>query len=42
MRERVGGESSIRGFQTVYYMSKVMLAILVGALRRRATPLEDT
>jgi glycosyltransferase involved in cell wall biosynthesis len=42
MRERVGGESSIRGFQTVYYMSKVMLAILIGALRRRATPLEDT
>lgn len=42
MRERAGGESSIRGFQTVYYMSKVMLAILIGALRRRATPLEDT
>jgi glycosyltransferase involved in cell wall biosynthesis len=42
MRERTAGESSIRGFQTVYYMSKVMLAILIGALRRRATPLEDT
>lgn len=42
MRERVAGRSSIRGFQTVYYMAKVMLAILVGALRRRATPLEDT
>jgi glycosyltransferase involved in cell wall biosynthesis len=41
MRERAGGESSIRGFQTVYYMAKVMLAILIGALRRRATPLED-
>jgi hypothetical protein len=27
--------------RTVYYMAKVMLAILVGALRRRATPLED-
>ncbi|HVU79685.1 MAG TPA: glycosyltransferase family 2 protein [Gaiellaceae bacterium] len=42
MRERAAGRSSIRGFQTVYYMAKVMLAILVGALRRRATPLEDT
>jgi glycosyltransferase involved in cell wall biosynthesis len=42
MRERVAGRSSIRGFQTVYYMAKVMLAILIGALRRRATPLEDT
>jgi hypothetical protein len=42
MRERAGGESSIRGFQTVYYMAKVMLAILIGALRRRATPLEDS
>jgi hypothetical protein len=26
----------------VYYMAKVMLAILIGALRRRATPLEDS
>ncbi len=42
MRERVAGESSIRGFRTVYYMAKVMLAILIGALRRRATPLEDS
>jgi glycosyltransferase involved in cell wall biosynthesis len=42
MRERVAGRSSIRGFQTVYYMAKVMLAILVGSLRRRATPLEDS
>ena len=41
MRERAAGRASIRGFQTVYYMSKVMLAILIGALRRRATPLED-
>jgi hypothetical protein len=41
MRERTAGRSSIRGFQTVYYMSKVMLAILIGALRRRATPLEE-
>ena len=41
MRERGAGRSSIRGLRTVYYMAKVMLAILIGALRRRATPLED-
>jgi glycosyltransferase involved in cell wall biosynthesis len=41
MRERSAGRSSIRGARTVYYMAKVMLAILIGALRRRATPLED-
>ena len=41
MRERTAGRSSIRGVRTVYYMAKVMLAILIGALRRRATPLED-
>ena len=41
MRERQAGQSSIRGLRTVYYMAKVMLAILIGALRRRATPLED-
>jgi glycosyltransferase involved in cell wall biosynthesis len=42
MRERAAGRSSIRGVRTVYYMAKVMLAILVGALRRRTTPLEDS
>jgi glycosyltransferase involved in cell wall biosynthesis len=42
MRERQAGRSSIRGLRTVYYMAKVMLAILIGALRRRATPVEDT
>ncbi len=41
MRERQAGQSSIRGVHTVYYMAKVMLAILIGAMRRRATPLED-
>jgi glycosyltransferase involved in cell wall biosynthesis len=41
MRERQAGKSSIRGVHTVYYMAKVMLAILIGALRRGATPLED-
>ena len=41
MRERVVGRSSIRGAQTFYYMAKVMLAVLIGSLRRRATPLEE-
>ena len=41
MRERTAGRSSIRGAHTVYYMAKVMLAILIGALRRKATPLEE-
>ncbi len=41
MRERTAGRSSIRGARTVYYMAKVMLAILIGSLRRRATPLEE-
>ena len=41
MRERTAGRSSIRGLLTVYYMAKVMLAIVIGSLRRRATPLED-
>ena len=41
MRERAAGRSSIRGFRTVYYMAKVMLAVLIGSLRRKATPLED-
>jgi glycosyltransferase involved in cell wall biosynthesis len=41
MRERVTGRSSIRGAGTVYYMAKVMLAIVIGSLRRKATPLED-
>jgi glycosyltransferase involved in cell wall biosynthesis len=41
MRERAAGRSSIRGLLTVYYMAKVMLAVVIGSLRRRATPLED-
>jgi glycosyltransferase involved in cell wall biosynthesis len=41
MRERAAGRSSIRGFRTVYYMAKVMLAVVIGSLRRKATPLED-
>jgi glycosyltransferase involved in cell wall biosynthesis len=35
MRERQGGQSSIRGFMSVYYMLKVLLGILMGALRPR-------
>ena len=42
MRERAAGQSSIRGFKTAYYMAKVMLAILIGSLRRRTTPAEDS
>jgi len=41
MRERSAGVSSITALRSIYYMIKVMLAILVGAMRRRATPLED-
>ena len=41
MRERTTGQSSIRGALSVYYMAKVMLAIVIGSLRRKATPLED-
>lgn len=35
MRERQGGQSSIRGFRSVYYMLKVILGIFMGALRPR-------
>jgi glycosyltransferase involved in cell wall biosynthesis len=42
MRERSAGESSITTLRSIYYMIKVMLAIFVGSLRRRGTPLEDT
>jgi len=36
MRERGGGRSSINMFRSVYYMVKVVLALLVVASRRRA------
>ena len=42
MRERATGESSITALRSVYYMAKVLLAVLIGMLRRPATPLEDT
>ncbi len=41
MREREHGDSSITALRSVYYMAKVLLAVLVAVFRRRATPLED-
>jgi hypothetical protein len=41
MRKRQGGRSSITAHRSVYYMAKVLLAILVGASRKpvqRSTP----
>jgi glycosyltransferase involved in cell wall biosynthesis len=41
MRERGGGASSITAVRSVYYMTKVLLAIFVGLFRRNAVPLEE-
>lgn len=41
MRERGGGASSITAIRSVYYMTKVLLAIFVGLFRRSAVPLEE-
>jgi glycosyltransferase involved in cell wall biosynthesis len=41
MRERVGGASSITALRSVYYMTKVLLAIFVGLFRRYAVPPEE-
>jgi glycosyltransferase involved in cell wall biosynthesis len=41
MRERGAGSSSITAVRSVYYMTKVMLAIFVGLFRRYAVPLEE-
>jgi len=41
MRERGGGASSITALRSVYYMTKVLLAIFVGLFRRYASPLEE-
>jgi glycosyltransferase involved in cell wall biosynthesis len=38
MYERGGGRSSIRSGKSAYYMIKVLLALFVGLLRRRALP----
>jgi len=41
MREREHGRSSITALRSVYYMSKVLLALFVGLFRRNVVPLED-
>jgi glycosyltransferase involved in cell wall biosynthesis len=41
MRERAGGASSITALRSIYYMTKVLLAIFVGLFRRYAVPLEE-
>jgi glycosyltransferase involved in cell wall biosynthesis len=41
MRARGGGASSITALRSVYYMTKVLLAIFVGLFRRYAVPLEE-
>jgi hypothetical protein len=35
MRERMGGVSSINSTRSVYYMIKVLLAVIVGLCRAR-------
>ncbi len=41
MRPRVSGESAISSTQSVYYMVKVLLAVLVGLFRRRPTLMNE-
>jgi glycosyltransferase involved in cell wall biosynthesis len=41
MRERGGGRSSITAARSIYYMTKVLLAIFVGLFRRYAVPTEE-
>jgi glycosyltransferase involved in cell wall biosynthesis len=41
MRERGGGTSSITALRSIYYMTKVLLAIFVGLFRRYAVPPEE-
>jgi hypothetical protein len=41
MRERGGGTSSITALRSIYYMTKVLLAIFVGLFRRYAVPQEE-
>ena len=42
MRERGGGSSSITALRSVYYMTKVLLAIFVGLFRRNVVPEEGS
>jgi glycosyltransferase involved in cell wall biosynthesis len=41
MRERGGGSSSITALRSIYYMTKVLLALFVGLFRRYAVPVEE-
>jgi glycosyltransferase involved in cell wall biosynthesis len=41
MRERAGGRSSIKVFDSVYYMVKVLLALFIDLFRRRPTIPEE-
>jgi glycosyltransferase involved in cell wall biosynthesis len=41
VHQRVTDRSSITAFRSVYYMAKVLLALLVGIFRRNVVPLED-
>ena len=41
MRERSGGRSSITALRSIYYMAKVLLAIVVAMFRRNVVPLEE-
>lgn len=41
MRERATGATSITALRSAYYAVKVLLAVLVGVLRKNVTPLDD-
>jgi hypothetical protein len=41
MRDRAAGRSSITASQSVYYMTKVLLAIFVSLFRRNVVPLKE-
>jgi len=41
MREREHGTSSITALRSIYYMTKVLLALFVGLFRRTVVPAED-
>jgi hypothetical protein len=41
MRDRESGRSSITATQSVYYMTKVLVAIFVSLFRRNVIPLEE-
>jgi hypothetical protein len=38
MRHRIGGVSSINSTRSIYYMLKVLLAVVVGLFRARPVP----